>query len=514
MGISPYHAQLLTKIKQRPISEQNAIIQAYLYAEKVHMHQKRLSDEPYIVHLVETACIIDDLHGDTTTMIAGLLHDILEDTQVSLEEVLNIFGEEIVFLIQGVTKLSTLKYRGLKRHAESLRKLFIAMAEDTRVIVIKLADRLHNMRTIKYLKPDKQKRIAEETLDIYAPLAHRLSMGTLKSELEDLSFQIINPQAYAITEQLMYEKSRLYTDDLTTIKKLLQEKLHIEAIQVHAIDTRKKHLYSLNKKLQRNDMHIESIFDVFALRVIVKTIHECYTVLGIVHAHWQPVPNRIKDYIASPKINGYQSIHTTIFTGTGSIIEVQIRTQIMHEYAERGNASHVRYKTNDHKSISPHSSEAWMHTIKTQSKATINRERLLESKIETTQKAWLQNMVAEQKDIIHAQHFVKSITNDFLRERIFVFTPRGEIIDLPIGATSLDFAYALHSDIGNHVHAVKVNGRLIPLNRPLVNGDIVQIETNKKSAPSEKWLRNVVTTCARKHIRLYLTKERNTIKKN
>lgn len=480
---------LLESISEAEKDDKDLVVSAWNYAEKAHQGQKRASGEPYFNHLASTAIILADLNADAETIAAGLLHDSVEDVGKTLDEIQELFGNEVAFLVDGVTKLGKLKYQGLKRHVESLRKLFIATAEDPRVIVIKLADRLHNMQTLGALPQEKQKRIASETLEIFAPIAHRLGIGQLKGELEDLAFKIAYPDEYVEVMRLRDEKAAKADEELAEIAKKLEKMLTEFDITAHSIDRRIKHLWSLNKKLRHKDMNIDKVYDIAALRIVVETIEECYLALGIIHGEWRPLPGRIKDYIATPKLNGYQSLHTTVFTGEGSVIEIQIRTKDMHEIAEYGIASHVLYKESEQ------SAESLLAT-----------RLLVESKNNASAPRWINELAETNKDERRARTFITNLKNDFLGDRIFVFTPRGEVIDLPNEATPIDFAYAIHTDLGDHTSGARVNGKFVALNTKLAHGDIVEIEAKENSHPSAKWLAWVKTSFAKKKIRGALEK--------
>ena len=449
------------------------IEKAYNFAQKSHEGQLRKSGDPYFLHVATTGRNLADLGMGSKVISAGLLHDVLEDADVTEEELTKEFGSEIVGMVEGVTKLGKVKYKGIERNVENLRKFFISVAKDLRVLVIKLANRLHNIETLEHVRPDKQKRIALETLEIYAPLANRLSMGRLKGELEDAAFKFAYPKEYEDVKKLLAEKKDAEEKYLIEVKDKIEEKLKEAKIKNYKIDYRQKHLYSLWKKLQRYDMDIEKIYDIIALRVIVNSVVDCYHILGIIHGEWTPVPNRIKDYIASPKTNGYQSLHTTIFTGTGGIVEIQIRTHEMHEKAENGIAAHFMYKE---KNTIPKELE-WINQL---------HELNTEEKKENPEK------------------FLKTIKMDFFNDRVFVFTPKGDIIDLPEDSSVVDFAYAIHTDVGDHTQGAKVNGKNAALNTRLKNNDIVEIQTNKNAKPSSKWLDFTKTSLARKRINVHM----------
>ncbi len=459
--------------------EAELLKKAYDFAEKAHAGQKRMSGEPYFIHPFETAKILAGLGMDTQTIVAGLLHDVLEDTSIKEEEIQKNFGNDILFLIKGVTKLGTLKYRGHERHVESLRKFFVAMANDLRVVIIKFADRLHNLRTLEFIPENKRRRIALESIEIYAPLASRLGMGKLKGELEDAAFSYAYPKEYKEIEEILKEKKELFKKYLTEVNVKLKKELEKNKIKFVEIDYRIKHKYSLYKKLLRYNMDIEKIYDVVALRVVVDTIEECYRVLGLVHSLWNPLPGRIKDYIAIPKPNGYRSIHTTVFTGLGGVAEIQIRTKEMHAEAAYGVAAHFAYKEAGNK----------------------------KNKNDKNKFKWIN----ELKELKYShdddpKNFIDHLKMDFFSNRIFIFTPKGDVVDLPEDSNPIDFAYSIHSDIGDHIFGAKINGKMSQIFTKLKNGDIVEIITKKDSKPSGKWLEYIKTSVAKKHIRSYLEK--------
>ncbi len=473
---------LTTNIKVRGKS---LIEKAYKFAKKAHEGELRKSGEPYFLHVATTAKNLADLGMSPTVISAGLLHDVLEDTNTPEEELQKEFGEEIVDLVKGVTKLGKVKYKGVERNVENLRKFFISVAKDLRILVIKLADRLHNIETLEHVRPDKQKRIALETLEIYAPLANRLSMGRLKGRLEDGAFKFAYPKEYEEVKKLLLDKKDAKEKYLIEVRDTITKKISEAKIKKVKIDYRQKHLYSLWKKLQRYDMDIDKIYDIIALRVIVESVVDCYHVLGLIHGEWRPVPNRIKDYIATPKPNGYQSLHTTIFTGTGGIVEIQIRTHEMHEKAENGIAAHFAYKE---KNIKENEAEIpkqfeWVHQLHDLNQNTDDPEK-----------------------------FLKAIKMDFFKDRVFVFTPKGDIIDLPEDSSVIDFAYAIHTDLGNHAQGAKINGKNSSLGTKLKTNDIVEIQANKNSKPSAKWLDYAKTGLARRQVNNHL-KENSLLSK-
>jgi GTP diphosphokinase / guanosine-3',5'-bis(diphosphate) 3'-diphosphatase len=497
--------KITSLLRKTPTADQLDLLnKAYDFAEKAHEGQKRYSGEPYFVHAVETAKNLAKLGMGPVTISAGLLHDVLEDAGIKPEELEKEFGKEILFLIEGVTKLGKVRYKGADRHNESLRKLFVAVSEDIRVLIIKLADRLHNMRTLDYVPEHKQKRIAIETLEIYAPVAHRLGIGKVKGELEDLAFKYVFPKEYAETKEILKFKSRENIAQLEKITKSLMKTLAKEGMINIRTDYRIKHLYSLYKKLKKKEGDIEKIYDVAALRVIVKNVDDCYKILGIVHSIWRPLPERIKDYIAFPKPNGYRALHTTVFSGSGVIFEIQIKTEEMHMEAEYGIASHISYKENVTKSNSEKHGLMWVwHLLPFPKKNPGKEDHTLNMKSSSLESApeWIKSMVKYQSEISNQEEFEDDLRSDFFQDRIFVFTPKGDVIDLPVESSPIDFAYAIHSDIGNHIFGAKVNGKMVSLNTKLRNGDWVEIQTKNSSKPTEKWLDLVKTTIARRHIK-------------
>ena len=464
-GKTSTDVQEIIDLVREPSKEGIELIKkAYVFAEKAHSSQMRFSGDIYFTHAFAVGKNLAEFGMDAVSIAAGLLHDTLEDGDVDEETLEKEFGKEIAFLVDGVTKLGKLKYHGLERHAESLRKLFIATAQDARVLIIKLADRLHNIQTLDgHPKKEKRHRIAVETLEIYAPLADRLGMGRLKGELEDVSFPHIFPKEYKQVKELMNKKREDHQKYLEKFHRSLQKELAKNEASDIKTNYRVKHLYSLYRKLQRKDWDIDKVYDIIALRVVTNSIEECYRVLGIIHKAWRPLPGRIKDYIAFPKPNGYQSIHTTVFTGDGGIVEVQIRTEQMHREAEYGIASHLAYKKD--------------------LKHKIDEQKALSDKL-----GWINELITWQEQVSENKEFLKELSVDFFKHRVFVFTPDGDTIDMPEDSTPVDFAYMIHSDIGNHMSSAKVNGKMSSIKTTLKNGDIVEIMTSKNSHPSQKWL--------------------------
>lgn len=469
-------------------ADKKLIEKAYTFAEHAHEGQKRNSGEPYFNHVFETAKILAGIGMDAKTIVAGLLHDVLEDTKTTEEELQKEFGDEIVMLVNGVTKLGKMKYTGAERHVESLRKFFMAMANDLRILIIKLADRLHNIRTLQYVKPEKQKRIALETIEIHARLADRIGMHKLKGELEDAAFPYVYPKEYAEVEKLLEKNKESNAEELARVTKEIEKELKSQGVKIIEISSRAKHKYSLWRKVKRYNMEVDKIYDIVALRVIVKDIEDCYRVLGIVHGLLQPVPGRIKDYIATPKRNGYRSLHTTVFTGNGGIVEIQIRTPEMHAEAAYGIAAHFIYKE--------------MGNGHTQANGDMIDKNL----------QWIDQLKELHKIVDKPSQFIEQLRMDLFQDRIFVFTPKGDVVDLPKDSSPIDFAYAIHSDIGDHAQSANINHKMSQLNTKLKNNDIVEIIVNKKANPSSKWLDYTKTTMAKKHINAYL-KEHSLLSK-
>jgi GTP pyrophosphokinase len=452
--------------------DKKLIEKAYNFAKEAHHGQKRKSGEPYFVHPAFTAKILAELNMSPTVISAGLLHDCLEDAKIEEETIKKEFGQDILNLIVGVTKLGHIKYKGETRNIENLRKFFIYEAEDVRILIIKLAERLHNMETLQFVDKNKQRRLALETLEIYAPLANRLSLSKLKSELEDSAFKYVYPQEYNAVKKMLREKEEVKERYLLEAKEKIKEMIEEAGIKNVEISYRQKHLYSLWRKLERYNIGIDKIYDIIAIRIIVPTVEDCYTILGLLHGQWKPKLDRIRDYITSPKNNGYQSIHTIVSTETGGLIEVQIRTYEMHEQAENGLAAHFTYK-----------------------------EKYKKEDVSLKQKEWSRKLNSLFKNKSNSEEPLKI---DIFKDRIFVFTPRGDIIDLPKDSCVLDFAYAVHTYIGDHAGGVKVNGKNSALNTILKTNDKVEILINKNGHPSSKWLSFVKTPLAKKHINNYL----------
>lgn len=484
----------ITNLMDNPTPADIALIEkAYDMAEEAHAGVTRKSGEPYFVHVFETAKIIAELKMCPGTICAGLLHDSIEDGVLTEEKIQKEFGDEILFLVNGVTKLGKLKYRGAERHIESLRKLFVASAQDIRVIIIKLCDRLHNMRTLEYVRPDKQKRIALETLEIFAPLAYRLSIRKISRELEDLSFPYIYPKEYENVKELIKQKKAETLPRLEKFMKAVKTALAEEGFVNFKTDFRIKGIYSLNKKIAIKGGDIENVYDILALRIFTDTVADCYKALGIIHSKWRPLPGRIKDYIAMPKLNGYRSLHTTVFTGDGSVVEVQIRTHEMHLQAEYGIASHLSYK--DLKN-SENKEMNWFSQFLPKSLNSLVHPDTMDKNAP----AWMKDLAESQK-ASNGEEMLEDLKTDFFSQRIFVFTPKGDSVDLPIGSSAIDFAYAIHSDIGNHIASIMINHKIASLQTKLNNGDQVEIITKKNAKPNRKWLDYAKTSMAKKFIK-------------
>jgi GTP pyrophosphokinase len=487
----------ITNLMESPTPEQIALVEkAYTIAEKAHLGVKRKSGEPYFNHVFETAKILAELKMCPGVIVAGFLHDSIEDGVLTEEEIKKEFGDEIAFLVEGVTKLGKLKYHGVERHIESLRKLFVASSQDVRVIIIKLADRLHNMRTLQYVRPDKQKRIALETLEIYGPLAYRLSIRKLSRELEDLSFPYIYPEEYKKVKELVKLKKAETLPKLEKFIKSVKKALAEEGLINIKTDYRQKGLYSLSKKIIRKGGDIEKIYDILALRIFTETVADCYKALGIIHSKWRPLPGRIKDYIAVPKPNGYKSIHTTVFTGDGAIVEIQIRTHEMHRDDEYGIASHLIYK--DIKN-SENKEMNWFSQFLPKSLNFFKKN----NEADKSTPNWIKDLAESQKTS-NGEDMINDLKTDFFSQRIFAFTPQGDVVDLALGSSVIDFAYAIHSDIGNHISSAMINDKIAALDKTLQNGDRVEIITKKSAKPNRKWLTYAKTSMAKKHIKAAL----------
>ncbi|TEB06546.1 GTP pyrophosphokinase [Pelotomaculum schinkii] len=451
---------------------------AYDYAASAHRGQKRISGEPYIVHPLEVAKILAELELDLETIVAGLLHDVVEDTGETLTSISERFGSETALLVDGVTKLSRIEFKSKEeQQAENLRKMFLAMAKDIRVILIKLADRLHNLRTLKYHPTPKQVEIAKETLEIFAPLAHRLGIYRIKWELEDLAFRFNEPEKYFDLVERIAQTRKKREEYISSAISVLKDKLSGMGLEVD-IEGRPKHLYSISVKMAKQKVGLNEIFDVLAVRCLVETVRDCYATLGIVHTMWTPIPGRFKDFIAMPKSNMYQSLHTTVVGPQGEPLEIQIRTREMHRTAEYGIAAHWRYKEGS------------------------RGDREFDKKL-----AWLRQLLEWQHDLRDAREFMENLKIDLFSDTVFVFSPKGDVVELPAGSVPLDFAYRIHTDVGHRCVGAKINGRIVPLDYVLKNGDIVEILTSKNSFPKRDWLNIAKTSQSKTKIRQWFKKE-------
>jgi guanosine-3',5'-bis(diphosphate) 3'-pyrophosphohydrolase len=470
-----FQTLLSTVHENRPVDDLEIIRKAWQFCLQQHQGQKRASGEPYIIHPLEVGQVLAELKMDSTAIAAGLLHDAVEDTDVTSVEIAKRFGEQVAHIVEGVTKLDKIKFANREDHqAENIRKMLLAMVTDIRVVIIKLADRLHNMRTLEHLKPEKQQKIARETLDIYAPLAHRLGMGKLRGELEDLAFRYTDPFAYT---QLSSEVEALRGEGESFLQKIVgdvETKLRENRIKGR-VESRIKRLYSIQQKLETQKIPVGQVYDLLAIRVICDTVGDCYAALGLLHSVWQPVPGRIKDFIATPRPNLYQSLHTTLIASGGHQFEVQIRTEDMHRIAEEGIAAHWKYKASDN--------------------VTAKDEARL---------AWVRQLMEWQRDVSDPNEFMSTLKIDLYPEEVYTFTPKGKVVVLPKDASPIDFAYAIHTEVGNTTVGAKVNGRIVPLRTRLKNGDIVDISTQTGHAPSRDWLSFTKSSRARNKIKHWI----------
>ncbi|KKS53108.1 MAG: (P)ppGpp synthetase I, SpoT/RelA [Parcubacteria group bacterium GW2011_GWA2_42_28] len=459
-----------------PDTDLNVVDQAYEFAKHAHEGQFRLSGRPHIDHAIATGQLLASWRMPPNLVIAGILHDVSEDTEYTVQDIEEHFGQDVRSIVEGETKLSTLHYRGRERYAENLRKMFFAIAKDVRVVMVKFADRIDNLKTLNFFQEEKQQRIARESIEIYAAVANRLGMSVIKGELEDLAFKYIHPKEYEWVLGLVQTKMQEREGHIEKTKNIVEEDLqknNIEGISIHG---RVKHLYSLYKKLLEKDRDISKIYDIIAKRIIVPTIQDCYATLGILHQRWKPLKGRIKDYIAQPKPNGYQSLHTTVFCEDGEIVEFQIRTPEIHEEAEFGIAAHWFYTEHGKKSVPTDANIKWLKDL-----------------------AEIQKNIQDQAKFLEA---MDSLKIDFFRNRIFVFTPKGDVIDLPEGATPIDYAYNIHTEVGDHCTGVRINDQFVQLNTHLQSGDIVEIITDKnRKGPSSDWLDFAKTPHAREKIK-------------
>ena len=464
-----------------PDADLDKIDRAYLVAEEGHRNQVRVSGEPYIVHPLNVAEILTELQLDDTTICAALLHDVVEDTLFTLDEIRDMFGDEVALLIDGVTKLGMIQFKSKEdRQLETYRKMILATAKDIRVIIIKLADRLHNMRTLKFMREDKRKRIARETLELYAPLANRLGISNIKWELEDLSLRYLEPEVYyELVENVKQKRKERQIYISETVRQIEEV---FDDLDIHAsISGRAKHFYSIYKKMMRDNKEIGEIYDLSAVRILVDDIKDCYNVLGVIHSKWRPIPGRFKDYIAVPKSNGYRSLHTTVMA-LGYPLEIQIRTFAMHHISEYGIAAHWKYKESGKNSVASKKSDQKM--------------------------SWLGQMVQLQKEFKDPKEYLEALKVDIFSDEVFVFTPTGDILSLPIGSNPIDFAYRVHTEVGHHCIGAKVNGKLVPLDYKLQSGDSVEIMTNRSNhGPNRDWINIVASSDTRSKIRAWFRKE-------
>lgn len=505
--------EILAEMKSPSVEDVALITKAYDFAQSAHGPDKRYSGDPYFTHPAATAKVLATLGMDAPTIAAGLLHDAIEDGKASEEVVTKEFGPEVLFLVEGVTKLGKHKYRGAERHAESLRRLLVATSADVRVLIIKLADRYHNMTTIEHVPKEKQRRIALETLEIYAPLADRLGMGRMKRDLEDLSFPVIDPDAYTHAVEVRKLKSKESEAGLVRVQKELQRELARKGLRNFRTEIRMKGYWSLHQKLKRKGDDIAVIHDIAALRVIVQNVDDCYAALGVIHARYRPLPGEFKDYIAFPKPNGYQSLHTTVLTSDAGVVEMQVRTDEMHRRAQFGIASHMSYKQLG-KAASKGAFEmlsfAWIRDVvptllnfskKPAAPAAPLSDKEKKKVAREENPFWLSELADVHTTLSESSEFVDRLKEDFFSHRVFLFTPKGDVIDLPMHSTPIDFAYAIHSSLGDHMMGAKVNGKMVSFDTPLRNGDIVEILKKEAAHPTAKWLEMAKTSVARKHIR-------------
>lgn len=473
------HDILDTISAYNPEADLDQIKKAYVFAAKAHQGQTRHSGEPYLIHPMEVAGILAKMKLDVPSIVTALLHDTVEDTVATIEEVERLFGPEVRLLVDGVTKLSRIQFTSQEqKQAENFRKMLMAMAQDIRVILIKLADRLHNMRTLEHLQEDRQVVIAEETMDIYAPLANRLGIQELKVELEDLALKFLKPDVWKNINDQVKKRQSQREKYIHEVKSIIEKKLAENKLKTAEIYGRLKHFYSISRKMERQNIPFDEVHDIVAFRIIVDSVQECYETLGVLHALWRPVPGRFRDYIAMPKANNYQSLHTTVIGLHGDRVEFQIRTRQMHETAEHGIAAHWKYKEG----------------------------RLVNDKDEMKFK-WLRRLLEWQSEISDSTEFIETVKLDLFAEDVYVFTPKGELRELPRGSTPLDFAYGIHTDVGHRTIGAKVNGRIVPLRYELHSGDTIEILTGKEKRPHKDWLQFVATSRAKAKIRQYLRLE-------
>src|SRR6188768_17525 len=474
---------LIEKVRATsPDADVELLRRAYVFSAYEHKGQVRHSGEPYLVHPLEVADLLADMRLDVVAVAAGLLHDIVEDTQTPIERIKELFGADIAHVVEGVTKLGAIPFSSSEeRQAENFRKMLLAMVDDIRVILVKLADRLHNMRTLHHLPEERRIKIAQETLDIYAPIANRLGMRKVKNELEELSFKYLEPKAYEGLRTKVEARRKYAEGVIDELTKTLRARLDEAQIPINTLDGRIKRLYSIHLKLMRQQIDLERVYDFVALRLITQSVKDCYAALGIIHQTWSPVPGRFKDFIAMPRPNGYQSLHTSVISEHGFPFEVQIRTEEMHRRAEEGIAAHWKYKEGR---VGDHRDERYFQ--------------------------WMRQLLEVQKEVRDPQEFLQNLKIDLYPEEVYIFTPKGEVRSLPRGATAVDFAYVVHTDVGNKCVGARINGRMVPLRTRLQNGDIVEIVTQSGHKPSRDWLSFVVTSRARSKIKHVLQAEERT----
>ena len=468
--------ELIDKVRRnRPGDDFELLRRAYDFAAEQHKSQTRLSGEPYLSHPVEVAHVLADMKLDVTSLCAALLHDVVEDTKIPIEKISELFGTDVGRIVEGVTKISKLDLLAPEdRQAENVRKMLLAMVNDVRVVMVKLADRLHNMRTLEYLEPERQQRIARETLDIYAPVANRLGMGLIRGELEDLAFRYLEPESFLELQKKVASKQKVFDKFLDEVQDAIREKMVENGIPAE-VQGRTKRLYSLHLKIQKQQRNLDQIYDLLAVRVITDTVKNCYAALGVIHQIWRPVPGRFKDYIAMPRPNLYQSLHTTVIH-SGQPFEVQIRTQEMHRIADQGVAAHWKYKGG------------------TEVASSADDQRIV----------WMRHLIEWVQEMQEPSEFLSTLRVDLYPEEVYTFTPKGRVVVLPRGATPVDFAYAIHTEVGHQCSGAKVNGEMVPLRHAVANGDVVEVVTQKGHTPSRDWLSFVRTSRARSKIRQWI----------
>jgi GTP pyrophosphokinase len=474
LTVTKFRELLQTMRENRPADDLELVRKAYEFSQKHHAGQSRASGEPYLVHPLEVALVLAQMKMDPVAIAAGLLHDSVEDTSVTVVDIRKEFGEQVAHIVEGVTKISAIDFASREeQQAENLRKMMLAMVDDIRVVLIKLADRLHNMRTLEHLEPDRQQKIARETLDIYGPIAHRLGMGKIRGELEDLGFRYLDPISYKQVHDAVESRRKEGQQFLTKVEHTLRDKLKEAGITAN-VESRIKRLYSIHQKLQRQHISVDQVYDLYAMRVITHSLQDCYAVLGIVHNAWRPVPGRIKDFIAMPRPNFYQSLHTSVITEEGTSFEIQIRTEEMHRMCEEGIAAHWKYKDGP--------------------VSALDEQRL----------AWLRQVVDWQRDVSDPSEFLSTLKIDLYPEEVYTFTPKGKVVVLPRESTPIDFAYSVHTEVGHSCVGAKVNGRMVPLRHKLHSGDIVEILTQPGHKPSRDWLSVVKSSRSRNKIKHWL----------